>query len=223
MIASVHLRARIVLAIIASALVYFGGSSEIARAQTRRNIKVVLETRQSGTTHREGVQGSGGIVVRRGTVNPFGAITGGDRQTTIQRSSGLFTLVLDGSESILTVATRVPQSEANYYYNYAFGRGYVEGYVTFNDVGTSLRVGASILSNGQIKLRLMPRISYFSVDRPGAIDFTEATTELIVPNGEAVALGGATNKVHEITRQILGYQSRSSTDESNLTVTATVQ
>jgi len=130
---------------------------------------------------------------------------------------------LDGSESILTVATRVPQNEANYYYNYALGRGYVEGYVTFNDVGTSLRVGASILSNGQIKLRLMPRISYFSVDRPGAIDFTEATTELIVPNGEAVALGGATNKVHEITRQILGYQNRSSTDESNLTVTATVQ
>ncbi|HEX7229291.1 MAG TPA: hypothetical protein VF452_02770 [Candidatus Binatia bacterium] len=213
----------VVLVLILTALACLVTTRGIASAQARRNIKVVLETRQSGTSNREGIQGSGSVIVRNGTARPSGRITAGDRQTTVQRSSGIFTLVLDGSESILTVATRVPQSEAAYYYNYALGHGYVEQRVVFNDVGTSLHVGAAVLGDGQIRLRLTPRISYFSIDRPGAIDFTEAATELIVPNGEALSLGGSTSKLHEITRQILGYQSRSSSDETSLTVTATIQ
>jgi hypothetical protein len=79
------------------------------------------------------------------------------------------------------------------------------------------------LADGQIRLRLTPRISYFSVDRPGAIDFTEAASEIIVPNGQLVSLGGATRSMHEVTRQILGYQNRSSSDESHLQVSATIQ
>lgn len=220
---AIHNRSRLVLALVLSSWVCVLGGSEIAGAQTRRNIKVLLETRQSGAGNRAGAQGSGSIVVRRGTVYPSGRIVAGNQQTTVERSSGIFTLVLDGSESLLTVATRLPQSEAAYYYNYALGLGYIERRIVFDDVGTSLRVGATILSDGQIRLRLTPRISYFSIDRPGAIDFTEAATDLIVPNGEAVAVGGSTSKLHEITRQILGYQSRSSTNESNFTVTAIVQ
>ena len=220
---AIHNRSRLVLALVLSSWVCILGGSEIAGAQTRRNIKVLLETRQSGAANRAGAQGSGSIVVRRGTVYPSGRIAAGNQQTTVERSSGIFTLVLDGSESLLTVATRLPQSEAAYYYNYALGLGYIERRIVFDDVGTSLRVGATILSDGQIRLHLTPRISYFSIDRPGAIDFTEAATDLIVPNGEAIVVGGSTSKIHEITRQILGYQSRSSTDESNFTVTATVQ
>ena len=194
-----------------------------SHSQMRRHIKVVLETKQSGTSNQEFVQGSGGVVIRRGTVNPSGRIIANDRQTTVQRSSGIFTLVLDGGESILTVATRVPQSQASYFYNYALGTGYIEQRIVFNDVGTSLRVNAATLVDGQIKLRLTPRISYFSTERPGAIDFTEAATELIVPNGQAVSLGGSTTKVHELTRQILGYRDRASSDEISLVVTATLQ
>lgn len=220
---AIYTHARLFVALVLSGLVCLVAAKGIAAAQTRRNIKVVLESRQSGISNRDDFHGSGSIVVRRGTVRPSGRIAAGDRQTTVERSSEIFTLVLDGSESILTVATRVPQSEAAYYYNYALGLGYVERRVVFNDVGTSLRVGAAILSDGQIRLRLTPRVSYFSIDRPGAVDFTEAATDLIVHNGEAIAVGGSTRKLHEITRQILGYSSRSSTDESNLSVTATVQ
>ena len=90
----------------------------------------------------------------------------------------------------------------------------------------SVRRSASTLRrlpDGQIKLRLTPRISYFSVERPGAIDFTEAATELIVPNGQSVSLGGSTTNLHELTRQILGYRDRASSNETGLTVTATLQ
>lgn len=206
-------------------LIIFALGSPASRvdAQTARQIKVVLHSQQTESLNREAIQGAGGVVIRRGTVSPSGRVIADDRQTTVKRTSAIFTLVLDGSESILTVATRVPQSQLGYFYNYALGVGYVERRVVFDDVGTSLRVHAATLNDGQIRLRLTPRISYFSVGRPGAIDFTEAATEIVVPNGQLVSLGGSTGSMHEVTRQILGYQNRSSNDEIHLQVSATIQ
>ena len=199
------------------------GFAAHALSQTRPHIKVVVESQQSGTTNQETVQGSGSVIIRRGSVQPSGRVTAGERQTTVQRSTGIFTLVQDGGESILTVASKVPYNQAAYLYNYAAGAGYVQRQIVFTDVGTSLRVNASVLPDNQIRVRLTPRISYFSVERSGAIDFTEATTELIVPNGQAVSLGGSTTHMHEVTRQILGYRDRASSSETSLILTATVQ
>ena len=199
------------------------GMPPIGHAQSRRHIKVLVESKQSGTQSQEAVQGSGSVIIRRGNVQPFGRVTAGERQTTVQRSIGIFTLVQDGGESILSVATKVPYSEAAYYYNYAAGNGYLQRNIVFNDVGTLLRVSANTLPDNQIRVRLTPRISYFSAERSGAIDFTEATTELIVPSGQPVSVGGSTTQVHEITRQILGYRDRTSSGETNLVLTATIQ
>jgi Bacterial type II and III secretion system protein len=195
----------------------------IGNAQTRRQIKVLVESQQSGTQSQEAVQGSGSVIIRKGNVQPSGRVTAGDRRTTVQRSTGIFALVQDGGESILSVAAKVPYSENTYYYNYAAGNGYLQRNIVFTDVGTSLRVSATLLADNQIRVRLTPRISYFSNERSGAIDFTEATTELIVPNGQPVSLGGSTTNMHEVTRQILGYRDRSSSTETNLVLTATVQ
>ncbi len=199
------------------------GMPPIGNAQSRRQIKVLVESQQSGTHSQEAVQGSGSVIIRRGSVQPSGRVTAGDRQTTVQRSTGIFTLVQDGGESILSVATQVPYNQVAYYYNYAAGSGYIQSQIVFTDVGTSLRVTASLLPDNQIRVRLTPRISYFSAERSGAIDFTEATTELIVPSGQPVSLGGSTTQMHEITRQILGYRDRVSSSETNLVLTATVQ
>ena len=213
---------RIVLKL-AVALSFVVGVAARSEPQSRRQIKVLVESQQSGTQNQEAVQGSGSVIIRRGNVQPSGRVTAGDRRTTVQRSTGIFTLVQDGGESILSVATSVPYSQAAYYYNYAAGGGYIQRQVVFTDVGTSLRVSAGILPDNQIRVRLTPRISYFSADRSGAIDFTEATTELIVPSGQPVSLGGSTTHMHEITRQILGYRDRSSSNETNLVLTATIQ
>jgi Bacterial type II and III secretion system protein len=199
------------------------GMLPIGSAQNRRQIKVLVESQQSGAQSQESLQGSGSVIIRKGNVYPSGRVTGGDRQTTVQRSTGIFTLVQDGGESILSVATQVPYSQTAYYYNYAVGSGYIQSQIVFTNVGTSLRVNAGILPDNQIRVRLTPRVSYFSAERSGAIDFTEATTELIVPSGQPVSLGGSTTNVHEVTRQILGYRDRTSSSETNLTLTATIQ
>jgi len=207
-------------AIMAAILVYWSAG---AYAQSHRHIKVLVETQQSGKANRQEVQGSGGVIIRRGGVQPSGRVTAGDKQTTIQRSTGIFTLVQDGGESILSVATRVPQNQVGYYRDYARGIGYIDGQIIFTEVGTSLRVSASALADGQIRVRLTPRISYFSAERPGAIDFTEATTELVVSNAQPVSLGGSTTRLHELTRQILGYTERTSSSQTDLVITATLQ
>jgi Bacterial type II and III secretion system protein len=208
---------------LAVALSFVLGVAARSEPQSRRQVKVLVESQQSGSQNQEAVQGSGSVIIRRGNVQPSGRVTAGDRRTTVQRSTGIFTLVQDGGESILSVATTVPYNQVGYYYNYAAGGGYIQRQIVFTDVGTSLRVSASLLPDNQIRVRLTPRISYFSVERSGAIDFTEATTELIVPNGQPVSLGGSTNNIHEITRQILGYRDRSSSSETNLVLTATIQ
>lgn len=192
-------------------------------SQSGRQIKVLVETQQSGTQSSETVQGSGSVIVRRGNVHPSGRLAAGDRQTTVQRSSGIFTLVQDGGESILTVATNVPYRQVVYYHDYATGIGYIARSVMFREVGTSLRVSAVVLPGNQVQVRLTPRISYFSPDRSGAIDFTEATTELVVPSGQPVSLGGSTTNIHEITRQILGYSQTTGASETSLVLTATIQ
>ena len=194
-----------------------------AGAQSRRHIKVLVESQQSGKSNREELQGSGSIIIRRGSAQPSGRVTAGDKQTTVQRSTGIFTLVQDGGESILSVATRVPQNQLSFYRDYARGIGYVERQLIFTEVGTSLRVSANALADNQIRVKLTPRISYFSAERSGAIDFTEATTELVVADGQPVSLGGSTSRIHEVTRHILGYSEHSSSSENNVVITATLQ
>jgi len=192
-------------------------------AQSPRQIKVLLESQQLVNQNREALQGSGGVVIRRGNAEPSGRLGAVERRTTVQRSNGIFTLVRDGGESILTVATRVPERQVVVYRDWASGLGYLTRDIVFREVGTSLKVSAKILPDNQVLVRLTPRISYFSHERPGIIDFTEAQTELIVANGQPVSIGGATTKMHEVTRQILGFADRASSSETSLVVTATVQ
>ncbi len=192
-------------------------------SQNRQQIKVLVETQQSGTQNSEAVRGSGSVIIRRGDVQPSARVGAGARNTTLQRSTGIFTLVQDRGESILTVATRVPASQIIFYRDYLTGLGYIARSIVFQEAGTSLRVSAVILPGDQVQLRLTPRISYFSAERSGAIDLTEATTALVVPSGQPVSLGGLTTKMHEVTRRILGYSQTSGSSETSMLLTATIQ
>ncbi|MBI2368278.1 MAG: hypothetical protein HYV01_25160 [Deltaproteobacteria bacterium] len=202
---------------------YLWGWPSTLYAQSPRQIKVLLESQQLVDQNRQAAQGNGSVIIRKGTVQPSGRLGAVERQTTVQRSNGIFTLVRDGGESILTVATRVPQQQFLFYRDWATGLGYIARDIVFRDVGTSLKVSAKILPDNQVLLRLTPRISYFSHERAGIVDFTEAQTELIVANGQPVSIGGSTTKMHEVTRQILGFADRASSSETSLVVTATIQ
>lgn len=196
----------------------------LAAAQSPRMVRVSLEVRESGTQSREAVQGSGKVIItdRGGTRTRAGA--GADSgQSRVTKSTGVFTVVQDGGESVILVAQSVPYQQVAYYRDYATGAGYVATGVAFRDVGTSLRVRVALLPNDQIRVRLTPTISYFSPGGDGIVDFTEATTELVVPNGRPVLIGGTTSQMHQVTRQILGYLTTQSSSETAFILTATVR
>ena len=192
-------------------------------AQGRQQVKVLVEFQQSGDQSQSEIGGRGQIIItERGRVHPSGRVIAQDRQTKVQQSTGIFTIVQDGGESYLSVATRVPYVQVSYFRNYAAGAGYITSGVVFEDVGTSLKVHAAILPDKQIRVRLTPRISYFSPRGSGVIDFTEASTELIVPSGSPVVIGGATTQLHEVTRQLLGFGSRQGASETTIVLTASI-
>ncbi|HET7877074.1 MAG TPA: hypothetical protein VFN71_16240 [Methylomirabilota bacterium] len=200
---------------------------EHVAAQSLRQIKVILDFQQQGTQSRQAVEGSGGVIVteKRGDtrVRGRGGVAADDTTTRTRRSTGVFTLVQDGGTATLLVAQDVPYPQVAYYHDYAVGKGYVASGVAWKQVGTALSVGASVLPDGQIRVRLTPRISYFTPGGGGAIDLVEAATELIVPNGRRVQMGGATQELHAVTRRILGYRQEQAASETSLGLTATIQ
>jgi hypothetical protein len=195
-------------------------------AQSSRNVKVVLEFKQQTQAGRQGVQGQGGIVVdeRRGDprVRGRGGLAVEDTTTRVTRSSGLFTVVQDGGAGSIMVAQEVPYQQVAYYHDYATGKGLVAQGVAWQRVGTALAVRPVILPDKKIRVTLTPVISYFTPGGGGTIEVVEAATDLIVANGARMQFGGNTDSLHAITRQILGYSSQHSSEETALTLTATI-
>ena len=212
------------LAVRALALVLLAGSSGFAAAQSGRQVRVAFDFRQSSTQSRDAVDGSGRVVITdRGGTHSSGRVGVDSTQRRVQTSTGIFTIVQDGGESTMLVASQIPYSQVTYYRDYLTGAGYVASGVQFRDVGTSLKVGASILPGNQVKVRLTPTISWLSADRSGVIEVNEASTELIVPSGRPVVLGGSTTQTHELTRRILGYRASETATETTMALTATIR
>jgi hypothetical protein len=195
-------------------------------AQGPRQIRVAVDFRQTAEQSRDTVRGGGSVIItERGSARPRAGVGAESTERRVRRSSGIFTLVQDGGESTLTVASQIPVQQIAFYRDYASGAGYVATGVTFRDVGTSLKVQASLLPGNQVRVRLTPRISYVSADGAGAgiVEFTEAATELVVPSGRAVVLAGSTTETHAVLRQLLGVSRERAAGESMVVLTATVQ
>jgi hypothetical protein len=218
---------RLGLAMGALALLAGLGAPASSLAQSGRQVKVLLEFKQQAQAARQGAQGRGSVIVeeRRGDprVRGRGGLAVEETTTRVTRSSGLFTVVQDGGAGTIMMAQEVPSPQMAYYYDYASGKGYVARGVAWQRVGTALAVRPVILPGNQVRVTLTPVISYFTPGGGGTIEVVEAATELIVPSGGRVQIGGSTGSLHAVTRQVLGYRSQESSEETALTLTATIQ
>jgi hypothetical protein len=216
------------LALVSAGLGVSDAGGPGALAQSNRQVKVVLEFQQQAQGSRQGVQGQGNVIVeQRRTGDPRvrgrGGVVVEDTTTRITRSSGLFTVVLDGGAGSIMMADDVPTPQLAYYYDYATGKGYVAQGVAWQRVGTALAVRPVILPGNQIRVTLTPVISYFTPAGGGTIEVVEAATQLIVPTGGRIQFGGSTGSLHAVTRQVLGYRNEQSSQDTALTVSASIQ
>src|SRR5688500_288258 len=93
-----------------------------ALAQPTLMVRVDLQCQHTGVQSEQGVQGRGVVIVtERGAVRPRGSLGAGSTATRTRQSTGIFTLVQDGGESTLTVATQVPYPQVAFYRDYATG------------------------------------------------------------------------------------------------------
>ena len=192
-------------------------------AQSGRQVKVVLEFHQQSQAARQGAQGQGSIIIEDGKKpRGRGGLAVEDTTTRTTRTSGVFTVVQDGGTASMMVASEVPYTAISWFRDYATGQGYVAQGTAWQRVGTTLVVNPTILPKGQIRVRLVPQVSYFTPEGAGSIDFNEAVTDVIVPNGRAMRVGGATRGINQVTRQILGYSQQRSSSESSFILTATI-
>ncbi|HTY76498.1 MAG TPA: hypothetical protein VMI34_01665 [Candidatus Bathyarchaeia archaeon] len=194
-----------------------------ALAQSNRQVKVVLEFEQRGQQARQGAQGQGTVVIQDGKARGRGGLAVEDTTTRTTRTSGVFAVVQDGGTSTMMLASEVPYTVVAWFRDYATGQGYVAQGTAWQRVGTTLMVSPTILPNNQIRVRLVPQVSYVTADSGGTVEFSEAATEVIVPNGRRMQIGGGTKGFHQVTRQILGYRDQQSSTESNFILTATIQ
>ena len=193
-------------------------------AQSPRMVRVDVQFHHSGVESADSLQGGGGVIItERGGVHPRGRLRAGSTDTRTRRSTAIFTLVQDGGESTLTVASQVPYPQVAFYRDYATGAGHVVRGVVFREVGTSLKVRANLLPGNQVRLRLTPSISWVSADGSGAIAFTEAATEVVVASGQPVVIGGSSTQTHAVTREILGITGREGSADTTVVLTASAQ
>ena len=199
------------------------GLPGLAAGQTGKQVRVSFDFRQSSTQNRDAVDAGGRVIITDRGARSSGGVGVESTQRRVRTSTGIFTIVQDGGESTMLVASQVPYPQITYYRNYLTGAGHIAASVQFRDVGTSLKVRAAILPGNQVRVRLTPPISWFSADGSGVIEVNEASTELVVPSGRPVVLGGATTQTHELTRRILGYRASESSTETTMALTATIR
>ena len=196
----------------------------MASAQAPPHVKVAIEFRQEGRATRDAVQGRGRVVITERGRRGRAGVGVGSTDTTTRHSSGVFTIVRSGGEASMLVAQQVPYSDVAYYQNYATGEGYiVPGAVVFRDVGTSLKVHATVLAGNRVSVKVTPVISYFAPDGAGTIEFTRASTDLVVASGQPVVIAGGTTQTGSVTRRILGFSDTSSSTDTTVVLTATIQ
>jgi len=174
------------------------------RAEGSKQVKVTFDFRQASIQSRDAVQGGGRVGVE-------------STERRVTRTAGIFTLVQDGGESALLVASQVPYSQIAYYRDYLTGAGYLATGVLFKDVGTSLKVRATVLPGDRVKVRVTPTISWFADARSGIVEVAEAST-----NGRPVVIDSRSTALNELTRQILGLAVSRGGTETLMTLTATV-
>ena len=125
-----------------------------------------------------------------------------DRERRQKSDSEFFIVAMSGTPAYIRSGKEIPYNQSS-----AFFRRYAPGghTVTWQNVESGFEVTPTLAGNNA-HLKIVPRIAYD--DRKDAvIRFLGARTELTVPLGRWVEIGGTTNQKNEIIREIISLSS----------------
>jgi type II secretory pathway component GspD/PulD (secretin) len=194
-----------------------------------RNVRIEVTTNLERTARERGVEvggtiGAGPVRVGVGRRPPGSGVdvTARDTRSTIDLRARQQLLVLSGGKASLLVAEQVPYSE--WLFDWGVGRGLWAQSIRWQEVGTSLVVEPRVLGDGTILVRLTPRVDYRADGSSQVVEVNELSTEVVVREGEEIALGGLPFRDEQFReRFLLGVDQSGQTARVAMTLRATVE
>ena len=197
----------------------------VAKMDTARvNRKITVNTSNNLQTQREGVEARGSTKVGKVTISNdrkakpnSGRVDIENSNSNTLQSSSQFLNVLDGERAFIRVGQIVPFTQEWV----TITRRYiqVDRFTDWREVTTGFAVRPRTVgdpNSKQVELEITPRIA--RLNNQGYIDFEELTTVIRTSLGAWVDIGGTMQQNDEVSRKILGRQSVSSQQSSNLRV-----
>jgi hypothetical protein len=160
------------------------------------------ENRDSEVSARGRISNDNVKAATGGKKKDGGDISVDDRKRRQKSDSEFFVIAMSGSPAYIRAGKEIP-----YHQNDAFFRRYAPGGGTVNwqTVESGFEVTPTLAGNNA-HLKIVPRMAYD--DRQNAvIRFFGAQTELTVPLGRWVEIGGTADQKNEIIREILSLSS----------------
>jgi Bacterial type II and III secretion system protein len=173
-------------------------------AKPKPNVKVEVIFNEDTSSSDRGAD----FALRRNSVD----INLMDRKTSSSRSSGQFLVVQSGSSASIRVVQEVPFID--FFYNYAWGRGYITTQTRWRDIGSQMSVRPRVRGN-LIDIELMPQITALVDGRREIIDYRDLVTTVTVANGQEVSVGGFQGAGEEFNRYFFIGGSRTKSNQTS--------
>ena len=194
----------------------------------RVNLKITVNTSNNLQTQRERVEASGSTKVGKVTIGNdrraqhsnkpnSGRVEVENNSSNTRQTSNQFIQVLDGERAFIRVGQLVPFTQEWVTLTQRYIQ--VDRFTDWREVTTGFAVRPRTVgdpNSKQVELEITPRIA--RLNNQGYIDFEELTTVIRTSLGSWVDIGGAMQQNDEVSRKILGRQSVSSQQNSNLSV-----
>lgn len=138
-------------------------------------------------------------------------------QLKSSEESEIFVVLADGASGYINVGTEIAVPQ--FYY---MGRRYSGIGYEFRQAGRSLKVTATKLPGGLIRMELTPVFSRF-LSSGGDIELTELSTTVTARSGQRIVLGGSTGASSNVGTALFSLQAGSERKQTLMTVTPQIQ
>lgn len=186
----------------------------------RINRRITVNNSNQMENQQERTQASG--TIRRGNVTisndrrtapNTGRIDIERNTSSTYRNSNQFINVLDGERAYISNGQIVPFTQE--WINLTRRYIQIERFTDWHEITTGFAVRPRTIGN-QVELEITPRIS--RLNNQGFIDFESLSTIVRVGLGDWVNIGGTMQNNDEVSRKILGLQSTSNSQNSNINI-----
>jgi len=176
--------------------------------QPVKRVRIRLKFNEDQSTREQSLSVTGGISddkwgITVGEKNKAGIdVRISDSKGLGRQSNEYVVQTTSGSTAFILTGKEIPYRES--WGRYCQGDAACPGSISFQKVDSGMEVKA-VIAGDRANIEITPRLSYFEPNgRGGVVRYSAAATQLSVPLGQWVTIGGTDKKNNEVFREIIG-------------------